>query len=99
MSAVRSATYRGVSIREAEEPWKSGALAPRQRPCRAGFSPCGTRGLKAFCKIKTHDAAPKGPLFHSGVRFFAALTLFVSVLNCVVPRAHAQVSFERVLNS
>jgi alcohol dehydrogenase (cytochrome c) len=78
--------------------WKSGALAPRQEThAGAGFSPTGPQGLKAIAS-RRRNAALKGPLFHGVARPWAIL--LVSLLaNCAVVCAHAQVTFERLVNS
>ena len=82
-----------------EQPWKSGASAPRLRALTGpGFSPGCPRGLKAsFPRIR--NAALEGPLFHGCVRRTARiLTVWLSV-SVFASWATAQVTFERLVNS
>jgi len=80
-------------------PWKSGASAPRRDALtRAGFSPGGSQGLKAFLSLIC-NAALKGPLFHSSVGFkLRILSTCLTVALCA-SHAQAQVTFERLVNS
>ena len=80
-----------------ERPWKSGASAPRPGARRIGFSPRGAQGLKAGFLSWVPNAALKGPLFHAGVPGRALTTLLLAV--CFVIQTHAQVTFDRLLNS
>jgi alcohol dehydrogenase (cytochrome c) len=86
--------------KEYERPWKSGALAPRTETTRnGGFSPRGAQGLGASFLSCVQNAAPKGPLFHgcADVPRRALTTLLLAV--CLAIQAHAQVTFDRLLNS
>src|SRR5579863_4954298 len=82
-----------------EQPWKSGASAPRPGiPRRLGFSPRGRRGLKAD-SFPTPNAALEGPLFH-GMAERAARTLFLFLaLSTLAIPALSQVTFERLINA
>ncbi|PYX71257.1 MAG: PQQ-dependent dehydrogenase, methanol/ethanol family [Acidobacteria bacterium] len=84
-------------------PWKSGASAPRQSTNKfRGFSPSIPRGLKALDPRQAY-AALKGPLFHELARarkMIADRILVCGILVCVTTiAAHAQVTFERLVNS
>jgi glucose dehydrogenase len=79
--------------------WKSGALASRQSANKVkGFSPSVPRGLKAFDPREAY-AALKGLLFHELARAgnIAANGILVCLILSFV--AHAQVTFERLVNS
>ena len=93
----RKLTWRKLPWRKL--PWKSGALAPRQGANKVmGFSPGVSLGLKAL-NSRSDYAALKGPLFHELARAarIAANGITVAVILTFV--AHAQVTFERLLNS
>jgi alcohol dehydrogenase (cytochrome c) len=81
------------------QPWKSGASAPRQSaPVHPGFNPSEPRGLKA-CASPLLNAALKGPLFHGALgAAIRALAIWPTI--CLfATAAHAQVTFDRLLNS
>jgi len=80
---------QGRSSATSTQPWKSGASAPRLAHFRrTGFSPS-----------QTCNAALEGPLFHGAVQVavrFLAIWLTAALF---AGWAHAQVTFERLLNS
>ena len=82
---------------------KKSALAPRQGTETASLSPPVAPGLKAF-SIKSTFAALKGALFHQtpllGTHDTALKSVALAILACIVlPIAHAQVTFERLVNA
>ncbi len=81
-----------------EQPWKSGASAPRRvAPTGAGFSPGAPQSLKAsFSRLL--NAALEGPLFHGRVRTLVALLTWL-IASLLASHAGAQVTSERLLNS
>src|ERR1700674_2825395 len=82
-----------------ETSWKSGASAPRGGDfIRSGFSPGAPQGLKAFVSPIRH-AALEGPLFHGRVRVAARILAGWLIVFMVASFGHAQVTFERLVNS
>jgi alcohol dehydrogenase (cytochrome c) len=79
--------------------WKSGASAPRLEALRcAGFSRRSPQGLKAFASA-IRDAALAGPLFQVRVRFTPRILAISLIVGLFASWAHAQVTFERLVNS
>ncbi|HEV3334267.1 MAG TPA: PQQ-dependent dehydrogenase, methanol/ethanol family [Bryobacteraceae bacterium] len=89
---------RGGSAKTSARPWKSGASAPREgAPMCPGFSPSAPRGLKA-CASSLLNAALKGPLFHGPGEGVTRIAIWLTV-GLLAGSAHAQVTFDRLLNS
>jgi alcohol dehydrogenase (cytochrome c) len=77
--------------------WKSGASAPRKElPSGAAFRP-GVPGLKPL-PFSALRRGSEGPLFHGVVSAFQIAALIV-LIGAVGTSAHAQVTFERLVNS
>ena len=89
---------RGGYSETSAQPWKSGASAPREgAPMCPGFSPSAPRGLKA-CASSLLNAALKGPLFHGPGEGVTRIAIWLTV-GLLAGSAHAQVTFDRLLNS
>jgi alcohol dehydrogenase (cytochrome c) len=89
---------RGGYSETSAQPWKSGASAPREgAPVYPGFSPSAARGLKA-CASALLNAALIGPLFHRPGEGVARIAIWLTV-GLLAGSAHAQVTFDRLLNS
>ncbi|MFY9790267.1 MAG: PQQ-dependent dehydrogenase, methanol/ethanol family [Candidatus Sulfotelmatobacter sp.] len=81
------------------QPWKSGASAPRRGGLNdSGFSPCARQGLKA-ASSQLRNAALKGPLFHGRADAPTRILLVLMFASFFVAGTHAQVTFDRLLNS
>jgi alcohol dehydrogenase (cytochrome c) len=79
-------------------PWKSGASAPREgAPVYPGFIPSAARGLKAWASALL-NAALIGPLFHGPGEGVTRRAIWLTV-GLLAGSAHAQVTFDRLLNS
>ena len=79
-------------------PWKSGASAPREgAPVYPGFIPSAARGLKAWASALL-NAALIGPLFHGPGEGVTRIAIWLTV-GLLAGSAHAQVTFDRLLNS
>src|ERR1700688_2952066 len=92
--------HRGEAPQPQERTWKSGASAPRMDTSNGGgFSPRRDQGLKAATPASICNAALQGPLFHGRVSVptNALITLLLAVI--FMSPAHAQVTFDRLLNS
>ena len=80
-------------------PWKSGASAPRRGTLNdSGFSPCARQGLKA-ASSQLRNAALKGPLFHGRAEAPTRILLVLMFASFFAAGTHAQVTFDRLLNS
>ncbi len=102
-------TFCVESIKALRRAWKTIPSAPREEALTfPGFSPGAPQGLKAFA-LPIRDAALKGPLFHGCVwpgsikQGFArsisrTLAIWV-IVGLLAVFAHAQVTFERLVNS
>ena len=90
---------RAGSAAAFEQPWKSGASAPRKDAFKAsGFSPRGRQGLKAaFSRLRA--AALKGPLFHDRTRVPVTILNTLLLAAFFATAAHSQVTFDRLVNS
>ncbi|MGC2821634.1 MAG: PQQ-dependent dehydrogenase, methanol/ethanol family, partial [Candidatus Sulfotelmatobacter sp.] len=78
---------------------KSGASAPRRGGLNdSGFSPCARQGLKA-ASSQLRNAALKGPLFHGRADAPTRILLVLMFASFFVAGTHAQVTFDRLLNS
>jgi alcohol dehydrogenase (cytochrome c) len=77
-------------------PWKSGASAPRKDALTfPGFSPGAPQDLKALA-LPVRGSAFKGPLFQMLMR---GATKILATWLMVAAFAHAQITFERLVNS
>ena len=86
-------------MRGFEPPWKSGASAPRRSAVKGEvFRPRQPQGLKAsFSRIR--NAPLEGPLFHGRVSCTARILAIWLMVGLFASWAHAQVTFERLVNS
>jgi len=89
---------RGGYSETSAQPWKSGASAPREgAPVYPGFIPSAVRGLKAWASALL-NAALIGPLFHGPGEGVTRIAIWLTV-GLLAGSAHAQVTFDRLLNS
>src|ERR1700722_16992397 len=89
---------RGEYSETSAQPWKSGASAPREgAPVYPGFIPSAARGLKAWASALL-NAALIGPLFHGPGEGVTRIAIWLTV-GLLAGSAHAQVTFDRLLNS
>ena len=89
---------RGGYSETSAQPWKSGASAPREgAPVYPGFIPSAVRGLKAWASALL-NAALIGPLFHGPGEGVTRRAIWLTV-GLLAGSAHAQVTFDRLLNS
>ncbi len=103
MTSSRSERYQlqtsSKSDQVSVQPWKSGASAPRRGGLNdSGFSPCARQGLKA-ASSQLRNAALKGPLFHGRADAPTRILLVLMFASFFVAGTHAQVTFDRLLNS
>ena len=103
MTSSRSERYQlqtsSKSDQVSVQPWKSGASAPRRGGLNdSGFSPCARQGLKV-ASSQRRNAALKGPLFHGRADAPTRILLVLMFASFFVAGTHAQVTFDRLLNS
>src|SRR5258708_31914342 len=80
-----------------EQPWKSGASTAALRAHRGtAFKPCAPPRLKPAIRMSQRGA--KAPLFHGSFKFITIIVL-LSLHGIFANPAHAQVTFDRLLNS
>ena len=89
---------RGGYSETSAQPWKSGASAPREgAPVYPGFILSAARGLKAWASALL-NAALIGPLFRGPGEGVTRRAIWLTV-GLLAGSAHAQVTFDRLLNS
>jgi alcohol dehydrogenase (cytochrome c) len=97
--AIDQQSHVGLFSEAPKHPWKRGASAPRGgTPTRAGFSPSGPQGLKAFAS-PIRNAALEGPLFHDAAGPAVRILTVGLLLALFANLALSQVTFERLVHT